>query len=105
MPLRRGGVHTINLRDYLITRYTGAEGEHAPLHKLGSSQWQKAQARAAQRIRDVAAELLDVYAKRRARTGHVDEDAYQSFAQGFRGNARSSRGHRRGARRSVIPTG
>ncbi|MBA2593346.1 MAG: transcription-repair coupling factor [Gammaproteobacteria bacterium] len=71
---------------HLITRYTGAEGEHAPLHKLGSSQWQKARARAAQRIRDVAAELLEVYAKRSARTGHaygIDEDAYQSFAQGF----------------------
>ncbi|MCA1853666.1 MAG: transcription-repair coupling factor, partial [Beggiatoa sp.] len=71
---------------HLVTRYTGAEGEKAPLHKLGSHQWQRARARAAQRIRDVAAELLEVYAKRSARTGHayeIDEDAYQSFAQGF----------------------
>ncbi len=71
---------------YLITRYTGAEGEHAPLHKLGSGQWEKARAKAAKRVRDVAAELLEVYARRSARTGHaysIDESAYHAFADSF----------------------
>ncbi len=52
-----------------VTRYTGAPAELAPLHKLGSDQWQKARRRAAQRIRDTAAELLDLYSRRAARPG------------------------------------
>ena len=53
----------------LISRYTGAAPEHAPLHKLGADQWQRARRKAAERVRDVAAELLDVYARRAARKG------------------------------------
>jgi transcription-repair coupling factor (superfamily II helicase) len=71
---------------HLITRYTGAAPESAPLHKLGSDQWAKAKKRAAQQIRDVAAELLDLYARRRARQGlkiPVPEPEYQSFANAF----------------------
>jgi len=70
----------------LISRYTGVDPEHAPLHKLGSGQWDKARRRAAERVYDVAAELLEVHAKRAARTGvsfAVDEDAYRGFAQAF----------------------
>ena len=69
-----------------ISRYTGAPAESAPLHKLGSEQWSKARARAAERIRDAAAELLDVYARRAAREGHsfaVDEQQLRAFESGF----------------------
>ena len=52
-----------------VTRYTGAPAESAPLHKLGGSEWPKARRRAAERVRDVAAELLDLYARRAARAG------------------------------------
>ncbi len=71
---------------HLISRYTGAAPESAPLHKLGSGQWEKARRKAAQRVRDVAAELLEVYARREARTGFaypVDEAAYRAFAAAF----------------------
>ncbi|HEY3698021.1 MAG TPA: CarD family transcriptional regulator, partial [Spongiibacteraceae bacterium] len=52
---------------HLIGRYSGAEGDNTPLHRLGSEQWQKAKRKAAEQIRDVAAELLDIYARRAAR--------------------------------------
>jgi transcription-repair coupling factor (superfamily II helicase) len=71
---------------HLISRYTGAAPEHAPLHKLGTDQWAKARRRAAEKIRDVAAELLDLYARRAARRGTrfvIDEDAYSRFRLGF----------------------
>ncbi|RKZ36836.1 MAG: transcription-repair coupling factor [Gammaproteobacteria bacterium] len=70
----------------LITRYTGADPENAPLHKLGSPQWQKARRRAAQKVHDVAAELLELQARRAARQGNafaIDHETLQSFAQGF----------------------
>jgi transcription-repair coupling factor (superfamily II helicase) len=69
-----------------ISRYTGAAPESAPLHKLGGDQWSKARSRAAARIRDAAAELLDVYSRRAAREGHaftVDDAQLQAFASGF----------------------
>jgi transcription-repair coupling factor (superfamily II helicase) len=71
---------------HLISRYTGVDPEHAPLHKLGSGQWQKAKRKAAERVYDVAAELLEVQARRAARNGHafqLDPHQYQAFAQGF----------------------
>ena len=71
---------------HLISRYSGIDPDHAPLHKLGSGQWGRARARAAARIRDVAAELLDVYARRAARHGHrfrVESSAYAAFVQRF----------------------
>jgi transcription-repair coupling factor (superfamily II helicase) len=71
---------------HLITRYTGAAPESAPLHKLGTDQWARARKRAAEQIRDVAAELLDLYARRRARQGlniPVPELEYQNFANAF----------------------
>jgi transcription-repair coupling factor (superfamily II helicase) len=70
----------------LISRYTGASPENAPLHRLGSDQWEKAKRRAISKIRDVAAELLDVYARRAARPGHSfhwPETDYRSFESGF----------------------
>jgi transcription-repair coupling factor (superfamily II helicase) len=70
----------------LISRYTGVDPEHAPLHRLGSGQWDKARRRAAERAADVAAELLEIHAQRASRPGHAfvpDQDAYQSFAQAF----------------------
>ena len=75
-------VHALDL----ISRFTGASPENAPLHRLGSDQWAKAKRRAIQRIRDVAAELLDVYARRAARPGHSfrwEETDYRSFESGF----------------------
>jgi transcription-repair coupling factor (superfamily II helicase) len=71
---------------HLVSRYTGAPAETAPLHKLGGEQWQKARRKAAQRIRDVAAELLDLYSRRAARVGTrmVASDAeYRAFQAGF----------------------
>ena len=70
----------------LISRYTGASPENAPLHRLGSDQWAKAKKKAIKRIRDVAAELLDVYARRAARPGHSfswPEAEYRAFESGF----------------------
>jgi len=71
---------------HLVARYSGAAPESAPLHKLGSDQWKKARARAAKRIRDVAAELLDLYARRAARQGlryNVDERELRLFEAAF----------------------
>jgi transcription-repair coupling factor (superfamily II helicase) len=70
----------------MISRYTGASAENAPLHRLGSDQWAKARKRAIRKIRDVAAELLDVYARRAARPGHSfswPETDYRAFESGF----------------------
>jgi transcription-repair coupling factor (superfamily II helicase) len=72
---------------HLVSRYTGAPAETAPLHKLGGEQWQKARRKAAQRIRDVAAELLDLYSRRAAREGAsmlAGEAEYRAFQAGFR---------------------
>ncbi len=70
----------------LISRYSGAAPELAPLHKLGTGQWEKARKRAAEKARDVAAELLDIYARRAANKkqpmGMPDED-YAAFAAAF----------------------
>ncbi len=71
---------------HLVTRYTGAAPEQAPLHRLGSDQWLKARKKAAEKARDVAAELLDIYARRAARRGNAyawPEDAYARFAMEF----------------------
>ena len=70
----------------LISRYSGIDPAHAPLHKLGSGQWEKAKKRATERIYDVAVELLDVQARREARVGlkfKLDRDSYNTFAQDF----------------------
>ncbi|HEY0768568.1 MAG TPA: transcription-repair coupling factor [Steroidobacteraceae bacterium] len=71
---------------HLVSRYTGAAPESAPLHKLGTDQWARARKRAAEQIRDVAAELLDLYARRKAQQGlalPVNELEYQSFVNTF----------------------
>ena len=71
---------------HLISRYSGADTDHAPLHRLGSEQWQKAKRKAAEQVNDIAAELLDIYARRAARKGFAHEtysDAYQQFAANF----------------------
>ena len=70
----------------VISRYSGAAPEDAPLHKLGSGQWEKAKRRAALQVRDTAAELLNLYARRAAREGHAFEfkqHDYEAFADGF----------------------
>lgn len=70
----------------LISRYSGASDELAPLHKLGSDTWDKAKKKAAEKIRDTAAELLDVYARREAREGFSYQspgEEYQRFAASF----------------------
>ncbi|MEM7377248.1 MAG: transcription-repair coupling factor [Pseudomonadota bacterium] len=71
---------------HLIGRYTGADESSAPLHKLGSDQWAKVKRKAAEKARDVAAELLDVHARRAARQGRavpVDTGNYTQFSSGF----------------------
>ncbi|MBL4827506.1 MAG: transcription-repair coupling factor, partial [Spongiibacteraceae bacterium] len=71
---------------HLISRYTGGDENTAPLHRLGSDQWQKAKRKAAEKIRDVAAELLDIYARRAARPGQVfkhPKQDYETFAAAF----------------------
>jgi len=70
----------------VIGRYSGAQPEEAPLHKLGSGQWDKAKARAAKQVRDTAAELLALYARRAARLGHsfsIRQHDLEAFADGF----------------------
>jgi transcription-repair coupling factor (superfamily II helicase) len=69
-----------------ISRYTGVSAEEAPLHKLGSGQWEKAKRKAAQQVRDTAAELLNIYARRAAREGHAfrySAQDYEVFANDF----------------------
>ncbi|HLF12116.1 MAG TPA: transcription-repair coupling factor, partial [Gammaproteobacteria bacterium] len=71
---------------HLVTRYSGAAPEEAPLHRLGSDQWAKAKRKAATQARDVAAELLNLYAQRAARSGtklDFAEDSYRRFALEF----------------------
>jgi transcription-repair coupling factor (superfamily II helicase) len=71
---------------HLVSRYSGAAPDSAPLHKLGTDQWAKARRRAADKIRDVAAELLDLYAQRQAKKGPAlasKELDYQAFASSF----------------------
>jgi transcription-repair coupling factor (superfamily II helicase) len=67
----------------LISRYTGVSADEAPLHKLGSGQWEKAKRKAAEQVRDAAAELLNIYARRAAREGHAfrySPQDYEAFA-------------------------
>jgi transcription-repair coupling factor (superfamily II helicase) len=71
---------------HLVTRYSGASPEEAPLHRLGTDQWDKAKRKAAQQARDTAAELLNLYAQRAARAGtelKLDETAYRRFVLEF----------------------
>jgi len=71
---------------HLIGRYSGASPEAAPLHKLGSRQWDKAKRKAMQQVRDTAAELLNLYAQRATRLGHAfgfRQHDYEAFAEGF----------------------
>jgi transcription-repair coupling factor (superfamily II helicase) len=71
---------------HLISRYTGVSAEEAPLHKLGSPQWDKARRKAAEQVRDTAAELLNLYARRAAREGFAHRFSpqdYEAFATSF----------------------
>ncbi|WP_026121241.1 transcription-repair coupling factor [Paraburkholderia kururiensis] len=71
---------------HVISRYSGADPESAPLHALGSGQWEKARRKAAQQIRDTAAELLNLYARRASREGHafkLEPRDYVKFAESF----------------------
>ena len=71
---------------HVISRYTGAAPDQAPLHRLGSGQWEKAKRRAAKQVRDTAAELLDLYAKRAARQGYafpLSAKDFEAFSAGF----------------------
>jgi transcription-repair coupling factor (superfamily II helicase) len=71
---------------HLISRYTGVSADEAPLHRLGSPQWDKARRKAAEQVRDTAAELLALYARRAAREGHAHRFSahdYEAFAASF----------------------
>ena len=70
----------------MVTRYAGSDPDSAPLHQLGSGQWDKARRKAAQQIRDTAAELLSLYAARAIRKGHAFEFSahdYAAFSESF----------------------
>lgn len=71
---------------HLVSRYSGADLEHAPLHSLGSDKWQREKRKAVEQIRDVAAELLNIYAQREAQKGFAfacPDDAYYKFSSAF----------------------
>jgi len=71
---------------HLISRYTGVSADEAPLHRLGSPQWDKAKRKAAEQVRDTAAELLNLYARRAAREGYAHRYSahdYEAFATSF----------------------
>ncbi len=71
---------------HLISRYAGGAEENAPLHKLGGDAWSRARQKAAEKVRDVAAELLDIYAQRAAKAGFAfkhDKEQYQLFCDSF----------------------
>jgi len=71
---------------HLISRYAGADADTAPLHRLGTERWSQAKQKAMEKIRDTAAELLDVYARREARKGFqfdAPDEAYRAFAAAF----------------------
>ena len=70
----------------LVNRYSGAGSGEAPLHKLGSGQWEKVCRKAKSRITDVAAEILEIYAKREMQTGRIisaNDDSYSVFSDQF----------------------
>ena len=82
---------------HLISRYAGGADENAPLHKLGGDAWTRARQKAAERVRDVAAELLDIYAQRAAKAGFAfkhNREQYQLFCQSFRSKPRRIRNRR-----------
>lgn len=71
---------------HMLSRYSGGEEASAPLHKLGNDAWEKAKRKAAEKVRDVAAELLDIYAKRQSKPGYafkLDASAYRDFSDSF----------------------
>jgi transcription-repair coupling factor (superfamily II helicase) len=71
---------------HLISRYTGADKDKISLHRLGSDQWEKAKRKAAEKVRDVAADLLDLYARREAKLGakhEVSSSEYRQFSASF----------------------
>ena len=71
---------------HLISRYGGSEQDTAPLNHLGSDQWLKTRRKAAEKIRDVAVELLDIYAQREAKEGYKyswSTEEYDKFASSF----------------------
>lgn len=70
----------------LISRYSGSDAEHAPLHHLGKNDWEKAKKKAAEKVRDTAAELLNLYAMREKSQGHAfrfSRADYEAFAESF----------------------
>ena len=70
----------------LISRYGGADPDNAPLNRLGTDKWSRAKQKAAEKIRDIAAELLEIYAKREAQIGHqftLPTENYSRFAAAF----------------------
>ena len=71
---------------HLISRYSGGDPDLAPLHKLGTDAWSKAKRKALEQIHDVAAELLHIQARRKAKPGfgfELDQGQYMQFASGF----------------------
>ncbi|MBA8889041.1 transcription-repair coupling factor (superfamily II helicase) [Dokdonella fugitiva] len=71
---------------HLVSRYSGTAPELAPLHALGGDAWERAKKKAAQKVRDVAAELLAIYAQREARQGTalaIDRELNDQFGAAF----------------------
>ncbi len=70
----------------LVSRYSGVDLEHAPIGRLGSDHWEKVKKRVLEQTRDVAVELLEIYAKREAKVGHsfpAPDEQFASFEDEF----------------------
>ena len=70
----------------MISRYSGGDPALAPLHKIGSGKWDRAKQKALEQIHDVAAELLNMQARREAKVGihfKIDISQYELFASQF----------------------
>lgn len=56
---------------YKLNKYTGKEGHQPRLTKLGTDQWEKAKARTKSKVKDIARDLIELYARRKASQGYA----------------------------------
>lgn len=52
-----------------ISKYTGKEGTKPSINKLGSAAWQKTKAKTKSKVKQIAYDLIKLYAKRKAQEG------------------------------------
>ncbi len=69
-----------------IQKYSGSEGAKPKINRLGGKEWIEAKARARQSVKDIAAELVGLYAERRRVSGYkyMPDTVWQKeFEEGF----------------------